>query len=301
MSGSPTIFRDPDQAIEAFKAHGQSGIRIMSLTSFRWDVAIRNYGMVSAFSTRLTPTIFDVGGLHDTTLFSIVAEGSPPVFRNGVETTEHDIIIYGFNADLCCRVNYPRTRLLAVAIPNKEISRLFDEPLPISQKIRPSAASLRKLRHTHRAAIAGNGSQSGLVYATINCLETAENVVKFRDSNRARTVFRFQGLLENNHCWPRFLDDICAELGVHERTLRRACTDYLGINPHEYITCFRLNMVRQVLKRAGFATRVSDIAAEYGFNDHGRFARLYRQCFGELPSDTLRSYAASSAATARRK
>jgi AraC-like DNA-binding protein len=49
-------------------------------------------------------------------------------------------------------------------------------------------------------------------------------------------------------------------------------------------------MARQVLINANPATtRVSDVAAQYGFSDHSRFARQYRQQFGELPSETLRA------------
>jgi transcriptional regulator GlxA family with amidase domain len=56
-----------------------------------------------------------------------------------------------------------------------------------------------------------------------------------------------------------------------------------------YLIRLRLHRVRQALL-AGTqgSTTVSAEALNWGFWHFGEFSRAYRECFGELPSDTLR-------------
>ena len=93
--------------------------------------------------------------------------------------------------------------------------------------------------------------------------------------------------LSNTHRSPR-ISDICLELGVPERTLRRAFVSVVGIPPKIYLRHLRLTHVRQKLIEAqGKAARVSDIAMHHGIWELGRFSAEYRRLFGELPSHTL--------------
>lgn len=57
------------------------------------------------------------------------------------------------------------------------------------------------------------------------------------------------------------------------------------MSPMQYLRGVRLDRAREDLQ-AGVGT-VSDIAYQWGFTNLGRFARAYRERFGELPSDTL--------------
>jgi len=80
--------------------------------------------------------------------------------------------------------------------------------------------------------------------------------------------------------------EICSTLGVAERTLRDICREHLGMGPHRYLLLRRLDRARQALRQARGS--VTEIAYDYGFTELGRFARIYRQRFGETPSMTLR-------------
>jgi transcriptional regulator GlxA family with amidase domain len=56
-----------------------------------------------------------------------------------------------------------------------------------------------------------------------------------------------------------------------------------------YLTRLRLHRVRQALLAATQgSTTVSIEALNWGFWHFGEFARAYKECFGELPSETLR-------------
>ena len=60
------------------------------------------------------------------------------------------------------------------------------------------------------------------------------------------------------------------------------------MGPARYLTLKRLTAVRTELRRGDpAAINVTDTAIKYGFWELGRFAREYRQMFGERPSETL--------------
>ena len=76
---------------------------------------------------------------------------------------------------------------------------------------------------------------------------------------------------------------------MSERVLEYAFKETLGLTPVAYLTRLRLHRVRQVLLAASQQSNtVSAVALDWGFWHFGEFSRAYRDCFGELPSDTLR-------------
>ena len=82
--------------------------------------------------------------------------------------------------------------------------------------------------------------------------------------------------------------DLCAELGVSDRTLRLAFREKYSLGPMAYYKCLRLNAVRARLK-ADPLPAVAAVAREFGFHHLGNFAADYRRLFGERPSATPRS------------
>lgn len=86
-----------------------------------------------------------------------------------------------------------------------------------------------------------------------------------------------------------FVTDLCRAAAVSERTLQTAFKEVMGLTPMNYLVRLRLHRVRQALL-AGTqgTTTVSTEALKWGFWHFGEFSRAYKDCFGELPSDTLR-------------
>jgi AraC-like DNA-binding protein len=83
--------------------------------------------------------------------------------------------------------------------------------------------------------------------------------------------------------------DLCEAAGVSERTLQYAFKEVMGMTPVAYLIRLRLHRVRQSLRTATQAsTTVTTEALRWGFWHFGDFSRAYKDCFGELPSDTLR-------------
>jgi AraC family ethanolamine operon transcriptional activator len=85
-----------------------------------------------------------------------------------------------------------------------------------------------------------------------------------------------------------YVTDLCRAAGVSERTLQYAFKAVMGLTPVAYLIRLRLHRVRQALLAAPpGSTTVSAEALRWGFWHFGEFSRAYRDCFGELPSDTL--------------
>jgi AraC-like DNA-binding protein len=85
-----------------------------------------------------------------------------------------------------------------------------------------------------------------------------------------------------------YVTDLCRAAGVSERTLEYAFKAVMGLRPVAYLTRLRLHRVHQALLHASKgSTTVTTEALNWGFWHFGEFSRAYRECFGELPSDTL--------------
>jgi len=86
-----------------------------------------------------------------------------------------------------------------------------------------------------------------------------------------------------------YVTDLCRAAAVSERALEYAFKEVMGLTPMAYLVRLRLHRVRQALLAATHGTTtVSAMALDWGFWHFGEFSRAYKDCFGELPSDTLR-------------
>jgi len=87
---------------------------------------------------------------------------------------------------------------------------------------------------------------------------------------------------------PITMGRLCAVAGVGARSLQAAFAAARGVSPMRFVAERRLVAARGRLLRIGEARDVTGVALEVGFSHLGRFATLYRQAFGESPSQTLR-------------
>jgi AraC family ethanolamine operon transcriptional activator len=106
--------------------------------------------------------------------------------------------------------------------------------------------------------------------------------------SRAAIVRKVENWVDGQPLQTVHVHDLCTALRVTRRTLQRAFFETLGIGPSRYLALKRLTAARTELRQGDpRATRVTDVATKHGFWDLGRFARDYRQVFGERPSQTL--------------
>lgn len=94
---------------------------------------------------------------------------------------------------------------------------------------------------------------------------------------------------------PLYVTDLCEAAGVSERTLQYAFKEVMGMSPITFLTRLRLHRVRQALRTATpGTTTVTAEALRWCFWHFGQFSKAYKNCFGELPSETLRRDPAES-------
>jgi AraC-like DNA-binding protein len=128
------------------------------------------------------------------------------------------------------------------------------------------------------------------VHVLIRCL--TDSIISTPNSRNLRyetVVARFEEFLEANPNKPLYLTDVCAAVGVAERTLRFACEEHVGMGPVRYLNLRRMHLARRALVQGiPSTTTVTRIATDHGFWELGRFSVAYRTLFGEMPSETLR-------------
>ena len=84
--------------------------------------------------------------------------------------------------------------------------------------------------------------------------------------------------------------DVAAAARVSVRSLQSLFRRHLGVSPIEHLHAIRLDAARRELTAGADDSSVRTVAERWGFGNSGRFARLYRDRFGERPSETLRAH-----------
>jgi len=84
--------------------------------------------------------------------------------------------------------------------------------------------------------------------------------------------------------------ELCRAAAVSQRTLQYCFEAVYATNPMHYLKLMRLNGLRRTLKLAySTGASVQSAAETWGFWHLSRLAKEYRELFGELPSETLKS------------
>jgi AraC-like DNA-binding protein len=87
---------------------------------------------------------------------------------------------------------------------------------------------------------------------------------------------------------PLTVGRLCLEAGVGARSLQLAFQARRGMSPMRFVLERRLSAAHRLLRNGRLNDDVTGIAGAAGFSHLGRFSALYRQAFGELPSETYR-------------
>jgi len=72
--------------------------------------------------------------------------------------------------------------------------------------------------------------------------------------------------------------------GMSRRRFFYNFKNFTGHSPHHFFRYMRLRMVRQGLLTKNYS--VTEMAAKFHFHQLGGFSKLYKNTYGELPSQT---------------
>lgn len=110
------------------------------------------------------------------------------------------------------------------------------------------------------------------------------------EPGQSRAVRRAVLFIEESADQPIGTPDIAAATGLSVRALQAAFRRELDLTPMQYVRRVRLDRCHQDLLDADptEGVTVGQIAHRYGILQLGRFAREYREAYGELPRTTLR-------------
>jgi AraC-like DNA-binding protein len=84
--------------------------------------------------------------------------------------------------------------------------------------------------------------------------------------------------------------DLVEMLEISERSLFEGFRKFSNTTPMKFLLTVRLNEAQRCLSDPDCKHSVTEVALRCGFTQLGRFSHLYREMFGELPSETTKRY-----------
>jgi AraC-like DNA-binding protein len=245
-----------------------------------------------------------------TPLLFLADADQAPLGESGTEVSAGEILFYRQGATKHSWTS-GRSHLASMSLTHEDLAaageaingRALTAP-PNSNIVRPEPAAMARLMALHQTAgdlaktapaiLAAPGVaqalEQKLIHAMVACLRTdAPAERRSCGWQHSKVIARLQRFLEARQYQPVYLAEMCAAIGVSERTLRTCCQEHFGMGPVRYLWLRRMHLARRGMLRADAgAVTVTTIATEYGFWELGRFSVEYRGLFGESPSATLR-------------
>ena len=162
-----------------------------------------------------------------------------------------------------------------------QFDQAFDEISDLLAHPTASPDVTTRCRDRLLAAIANNAGESN--QSTSRSFDSSERIVT-QCLDYARSI----------SMWNPSTVELCRVTGVSDRRVRSAFIDVFDMPAIHYFRLAGLSEARRLFREAETDEKsVTAVANRLGFFHLGRFARYYRQAFGEYPSDTLQARLAS--------
>ena len=305
---SVLTFTEPDQMEEAHVASRAEVVPI-AREYLAWHVTRVELDDVWLVRVQESgPRIRYVELAPERTFVSFLVQPGPDVFIRGVSRSPSSLIRHAQGQAFYERTSGP-TDWMSLSIPTCEFaaasSTLAGRDLSAPrdpQVVTPAPHDMANLLraqsaisdmaenapHLLRDAEIERGLKQSLIGAVAACLsDSVACDEKWAQQTHDTIMRRFRRVLEEHPHRPIYVPEICAAIGVPERTLRLCCQEQLAMSPKQYLMRRRMHLVRRALLAAASQSTVTEIAIRFGFWHLGRFSAGYQTIFGELPSATL--------------
>jgi len=225
-----------------------------------------------------------------------VAKGSFAFVLNGVthRTEREQLVCLPANARLASRaiaddidilsVNFDVRLPYAASLPWLELVRF-----PVCQSSLPLRARLAELADTAdgSSALAPMKRQALLTLLLAEWIELSLGAGADAEGHAALYAdARIARIAETVALQSRRLPavrELAEWVGLSEAQLRKLFRKHTGMSPLQYVHTVKIHQSKQLLLRR--ADRVSEIAAQLGFEDPNYFARLFKKATGVSPSE----------------
>jgi AraC-like DNA-binding protein len=292
---------------------GTAKSTIMAPGTYSMELAAINLGRLLVTRTRVSvPRIVYHGFPKGLTSISFRTScDGPPTLINGQESSLYSVTVAPAGSDAFSR-SYTELTIGNLCIAPDKLAAAAHALLGFAPTVPPTVRLacppthlLARLRRLHDALCdladnvpdvlahpeVTNAMEQELLRTMIYCLadHTASETIA-HVHRRVPIMRRFQQAIDERPGEPIYLAELCATVGVTERTLRNHCLHYLGVGPHRYLWLRRMNQARSALMMADpITTTVTKVANDHGFWELSRFAVEYRSLYNESPSTTLRN------------
>ena len=246
---------------------------------------------------------------HRAAIGFLTRPNQPPMLHCGMAVSPGDIIIN--DNELMYRRTEANCGWGSMSLPKDDLDTTYQAVtgrdcvgLRLNPLVRPAPDLMSRLLRMHEMVgqlarntpeilslpEVGRALEQELTLVMIRCLTEGEaSGMSTGGRHHGMIIARFKEFLESHPDRPLYLTEICAAIGVAERTLRAACEEHLGMGPIRYLSLRRMHLVRRALLRADPSrATVTRVATDHGFWELGRFSVAYRALFRESPSDSLR-------------
>ena len=243
---------------------------------------------------------------HRAAIGFLTRPNQPAMQHCGMAVLPGDIILN--DTDLICRRTEANCDWGSMSLPRDDLNATCNavtgHELPLKQLIRPAPELMSRLLKIHDMVgqlakttpdilslpEVARALEQELILVMIRCLTEGQPSGMTSGGRRHDMIIaRFEEFLDAHPGRPLYLTEICAAIGVAERTLRVACEKHLGMGPIRFLSLRRMHLVHRALQQADpSTTTVTRLATDHGFWELGRFAVAYRALFGEPPSESLR-------------
>jgi AraC-like DNA-binding protein len=311
LNSTTGVFREPVDLQAAMAEFGCASLVCINSGSFRarlTRIALHRLRLLKTEESAARVAFFCTP--DDAMLVSLPVGDGPSVLWGGTAARAGEILVVGPGHRSYSR-STARLRWGAILLPIRlsvsYAQRVSGNALALPPGVslwRPSTKDYKALIQLHTSATRVANARSDVVVtseparsleheligAVVDCLSgrptKTDNIAEGRHTD---IMARFEELLQARPDSALASDAICEALNISGRTLRAVCDGHLGMGPNAFIRIRRMQLVRGALSGADPATaNVAQIAAQFGFTQTGRFAGIYRDRFGELPSATLR-------------
>jgi AraC-like DNA-binding protein len=141
------------------------------------------------------------------------------------------------------------------SLPEKADSSIVRPPFALMDRLLDLHKSIEKLADLTPEILelpeVSRALENKLTHIMVRCLAEGQYLEPSTGDRRGGTVLsRLLDFLNAHAFRPIYLAEICAAIGVAERTLRACCERHLGMGPVRYLTLRRMHLVRRALQRS---------------------------------------------------